>query len=106
LPAPFSLRVSPGTVQTGRSRWMPDGKSIAYVFTRDDGRAVLLRRPLSAWITGAGATDTLFAGSAETIESFHFSPDGTRAVVSVVDWLSGLTITDAVPGVVPPRRRK
>jgi Tol biopolymer transport system component len=105
LPAPVVLRVSPGTVQTGRSRWLPDGNSIAYVFVRDDGRALLLRRPLSAWRTGAGEIDTLFAGSAETIESFHFSPDGKRAVVSVVDWLSGLTITDAVPGVVPPKRR-
>ena len=106
LPAPVVLRVAPGTVQTGRSRWMPDGNSIAYVYTLDNGRAVLLHRPFSAWSTGAGEPDTLFAGSAETVESFHFSPDGKRAVVSVVDWLSGLTITEAIPGVVPPKRRK
>jgi hypothetical protein len=65
---------------------------------------MLLRRPLSAWRTGVGRTDTLFARGTETIESFDFSPDGRRAVVSVVDWLSGLTIAEGVQGIVPPKR--
>jgi hypothetical protein len=50
--------------------------------------------------------DTLFAGASQAIESFDFSPDGARAIVSVVDWLSGLSIAETVPGVVPPRRAK
>ena len=65
---------------------------------------MLLRRPVSAWRTGAGRVDTLFAGSTESIESFGLAPDGKRATVSVVDWLSGLTIAEAVKGIVPPKR--
>jgi hypothetical protein len=77
-----------------------------YLDLREDGHPVLLRRPLSAWRTGIGRTDTLFAGATEAIESFGFSPDGKRAVVSVVDWLSGLTIAEGVQGIVPPKQKK
>ena len=105
LPSPVPLQVIPGTVQTGRSRFTPDGNAVAYVFTRDDGRTVLLRRPLSAWHTGAGTVDTLFTAANDEIESFGFSPDGKRMALSVVDWLSSLTIADRVPGIAPPKRR-
>jgi Tol biopolymer transport system component len=105
LTSPVPLQVIPGTVQTGRSRFTPDGNAIAYVFTRDDGRTVLLRRPLSAWQTGAGTVDTLFTAANDEIESFGFSPDGKRMTLSIVDWLSSLTIADRVPGVAPPKRR-
>ena len=71
-----------------------------------DGQPKLLRRPLSAWRTGVGRVDTLFAGSAEAIESFGLSPDGKHAMLSVAEWLSGLTIAEAVPGVVPPKRQR
>jgi len=106
LPGSVPLRPLPGGVQVGRSRWTPDGRAIVYIAQRPDGRPVLLRRPLSAWHGGAGATDTLFAATPDAIESFGFSPDGRRAVVSIVDWLSGLTIADGVPGIVPPQRGK
>jgi hypothetical protein len=104
LPSAVPLQVYPGTVQAGRSRFTPDGGAVAYLHPREDGLAPLLRRPLSAWQGGAGRTDTLFAGSTETIESFGFSPDGRRAVVSIVDWLSSLTIAEGIQGIVPPRR--
>jgi Tol biopolymer transport system component len=104
LPMPVPLQVQPGTVQNGRSRMAPDGNAVVYLNTRADGRPVLLRRSLSAWRTGGG-TDTLFAHASEAIESFGLSPDGKRAVVSVVDWLSGLTIAEGVQGIVPPKRR-
>ena len=102
---PIPLQVFPGTVQAGRSRVTPDGRAVVYLYTPQDGNPILLRRPLSAWQTGAGQQDTLFAGSTETIESFGFSPDGQRAVVSVVDWLSGLSIAEGVSGIVPPKRK-
>jgi Tol biopolymer transport system component len=106
LEVPVPLQVAPGTVQIGRSRFAPDGRSVVYVHAREDGRPILLRRPLSAWHTGVGRTDTLFAGATEAIESFGFSPDGRRAAVSVVDWLSGLSIAEGVHGIVPPRRKQ
>ena len=106
LPNPVPLQVLPGTVQIGRSRITPDGSAVAYIQARADGTPVLVRRPLSAWRTGAGRIDTLFAAATEAIESFGFSPDGKRATVSVVDWLSGLTIAEGAKGIVPPRRAK
>ena len=104
LPGSVPLQVLPGTVQVGRSRFMPSGNAVAYVQDRGDGQLVLLERPLSAWLTGNGPADTLFAGTTESIESFGISPDGRRATVSTVDWLSGLTIAEGVKDVVPPKR--
>ena len=104
LPNPVPIQVTPGTVQLGRSRFLPDGSAVAYVQARADGQPILVRRPLTAWRTGAGRIDTLFAGATEGIESFGFSPDGKRATVSVVDWLSGLTIAEGVKRIVPPGR--
>ena len=106
LPEPVPLMVLPGTVQIGRSRFTSDGGAVAYLHARGDGQPILVRRPLSAWRTGAGRVDTLFAGTTDAIESFGFSPDGTRAAVSVVDWLSGLTIAEGVHGLVPPKRSR
>jgi eukaryotic-like serine/threonine-protein kinase len=106
LAVPVPLQVRPHTVQIGRSRFTPDGNAVVYVHAREDGHPILLRRPLSAWRTGAGRTDTLFARSTEAVESFAFSPDGRRAVVSVVDWLSGLSIAEGLRDIVPPRRKR
>jgi Tol biopolymer transport system component len=106
LPGAVPLQVLPGTVQVGRSRFTPDGSAIVYIQLSEDGQPMLIRRPLSAWRTGAGATETLFPAATEGIESFGFSPDGKRAIVSVVDWLSGLTIAEGVRGIVPPRRTR
>ncbi|MCC6349551.1 MAG: serine/threonine-protein kinase [Candidatus Eisenbacteria bacterium] len=106
LPSTVPLRGTPGTVQVGRSRWTPDSQALVYLEVRDDGHPVLLRRPLSAWRGEGGQADTLFAGSSDAIESFGFSPDGRHAVLSVVDWLSGLAITNSVPGVAPRRSAK
>jgi protein kinase-like protein len=98
------LHVTPGTIQNGRSRITPDGSAVVYIYAREDGQPMLLRRPLSAWKTGVGKIDTLFAGSTESIESFGLAPDGKRTTVSVVDWLSGLIIAEGVNGIVPPKR--
>jgi Tol biopolymer transport system component len=106
LPGGVPLQVLPGTVQVGRARITPDGSAIVYVQVRADGLPVLVRQPLSAWRTGMGRPDTLFAATNEGIESFGFSPDGKRATVSVVDWLSGLTIAEGVQGIVPPKRNR
>ena len=106
LPGGVPLQVLPGTVQVGRARFTPDGSAVVYVELRADGQPILVKQPLSAWRTGMGVPDTLFAAANEGIESFGFSPDGKRATVSVVDWLSGLTIAEGVQGIVPPKRRK
>lgn len=105
LSSPVPLQVSPGTVQVGRARFTPDSNAVVYIQVRDDGHPILVRRPLSDWRTGGGTPDVLFPGASEAIESFGFSPDGKRAAVSVVDWLSGLSIAEGVQGIVPPRQQ-
>jgi eukaryotic-like serine/threonine-protein kinase len=106
LPSQVPLQVLSGTVQIGRSRFTSDGGAVVYVHAREDGRPILVRRPLSAWRTGVGDTEPLFGRATETIESFGFSPDGRRAAVSVIDWLSGLIIAEGVHGIVPPKRNR
>jgi Tol biopolymer transport system component len=106
LPGAVPLQVFPGTVQVGRSRFTPDGNSIVFVQPGAVGEPMLGKRSLSAWRTGGGATETLFPQATEGIESFAFSPDGKRATVSVVDWISGLTIAEGVRGIVPPKRTR
>ena len=106
LPHSVPLQPLPGTVQVGRSRITPDGGSVVHIHAGADGQPILVRRPLAAWRTGQGRVDTLFAREKDAIETFDFSPDGKRAIVSVVDWLSGLMIAEAVKGVAPPKRGK
>jgi Tol biopolymer transport system component len=106
LPASVPLQVFPGTVQVGRARFTPDGNAVVFIQVRSDGHPILVRRPLSAWSTGAGTAEVLFPGASDAIETFDFSPDGKRAVVSVVDWLSGLSIAEGVQGIIPPKPAK
>jgi Tol biopolymer transport system component/aminoglycoside phosphotransferase (APT) family kinase protein len=106
LPGAVPLQVFPGTVQIGRSRFTPDGNSIVFIQLGARGEPMLVKRPLSAWRTGEGTIETLFPAATEGIESFDFSPDGKRATISVVDWISGLTIAEGVRGIVPPKRTR
>jgi len=106
LDSPVLLYFLPGPIRVGRSRITPDGSAVVYVHGREDGRTILLRRPLSAWRTGEGRTDTLFAGVTDGIASFGLSPDGRRAMLSVVDRLSGLLVAEAVRDFEPPKRGK
>ena len=106
LPHAVPLQTVPGVTQLGRSRFTPDGEAVVFLTARGNGQPVLVRRSVAAWRTGAGGSDTLFARSPESIESFAISPDGRRAALSVVDWLSSLTIAEGLPGVVPPKPRR
>ncbi len=106
LPHAVPLQTVPGVTQLGRSRFTPDGRAVVFVSIRGDGQPVLVRRPVSAWDTADSRSDTLFADARESIESFAISPDGRRAALSVVDWLSSLTIADGLPGLVPPKPRR
>ena len=104
LPGAVTVRPVPGIFVIGRARWLADGSAVAYTAYDANGRCLLVRRSLEFWRTGAGKPDTLFRRTTDDIESFGFSPDGRRATVSVLDYLSGLTIAEAVKGIVPPKR--
>ena len=88
-----------------RSRWMPDGKAIAFIGQDENNvRGVFVqdfavgqdtaktRRPLGGF------------DSESTAESFAISPDGSRLIVASREQLSSLMMVERVPGVSPPVR--
>src|SRR5262249_4006515 len=97
--------VRPARGLLGRSRFMPNGKSIAFlgqdekgingVFVQDfvPGQDTMKsRRPLG------GFDPEMIA------ESFGISPDGSRMTVAAWEPMFSTMIADGVPGVAPGRR--
>jgi eukaryotic-like serine/threonine-protein kinase len=94
--------VPAGDVDVGRCRWLPDGRSIAFV-GRDEfgsygiysqgvsGTAATTRRRLLALEPGLAA------------ESLGISPDGKHLTVAYLDLSSNLMLAEHVPGVGEPR---
>lgn len=89
----------------GRSRWMPDGRSIAFLDLNENGvQGVFVqdfdpgrdtsatRRPLTG-----------FDFEAPT-ESFGISADGSRITIAGLEASSSLMIADNVPDIAPPDR--
>jgi Tol biopolymer transport system component len=92
-------------VEAGRARWMPDGRSIAFlgvdergvpgVFVQDfvPGRdTTTSRRPLAGFDPGAPA------------ESFGIAPDGKHVTLAARQSLSSVFVAESVPGAERPRR--
>ena len=101
LPHPATIDVIQNFGTAGRSRWMPDGRSLVYLDVDTQNNDRLYRRPLSDWMTGEDHGALVFPDSDDSIESFGISPDGRRVMLSITDWLSGLSIADGVQGVTP-----
>jgi Tol biopolymer transport system component len=99
----YSSRV-PAALTLGRSRWMPDGRSIAFLGTDDTGRLGVYAQDFAPG-RDTSATRRPLAGfdSELTAESFGISPDGSRLVLASRDGRSGLMIAEGVPGVGPAR---
>lgn len=107
---PFAIRVgSQGRGRSiftaGRSRWMPDGKTIA--FTGQD-QAGLFGIFAQDFVTGEDTTHTrraLVRFDRETAaESFDISPDGSRVTLAGWEQLFSILVAEGVPGVSPPGR--
>ncbi len=93
-------------VETGRARWMPDGRGIAFVGLDERGVSGVFvqdfapgkdttatRRPLAGFDPGAPA------------ESFGVAPDGTSVTIAARERLASLVVADPVPGASRPARR-
>jgi len=89
----------------GRARWMPDGRSIAFldlnakgiqgIFVQDFDPAkntAHTRRPLVGFVTEAPT------------ESFGIAPDGLHITIAGLEAYSSLMVTEGVQGVAPPKR--
>jgi len=94
----------PGTAAAGRTRWMPDGRTIV-MFVREEGKPYALYAQSFDASRDTSGTLRRFAGLDPDVlfESFGISPDGSRLVVGAYEQLSSLLIAERVPG-IPPRR--
>jgi Tol biopolymer transport system component len=88
----------------GRSRWLPDGRSIATVRTDEAGRTGVVIQTFSESAVDTSATRRALAGfdPDRPTESFGFSPDGSRIVLSELEERSEIFVADGVRGVRRP----
>jgi eukaryotic-like serine/threonine-protein kinase len=105
---PFSIRVPRGDLlgrAWGRSRWMPDGRRIAFVAEGENGSSGVY---VQDFVPGRDTTSTRhhLAGfdRENQTDSFGISPDGSRIALAVGAATNTLMLADHLPGVEPPRR--
>ncbi|MGE5277223.1 MAG: LpqB family beta-propeller domain-containing protein, partial [Acidobacteriota bacterium] len=102
---PFSIDLKP-LHQLGRSRWLPDGKAIAFVGSNAEKRAGVFVQAFSAGAADTSATRRVLAGFEPDLptESFAISPDGTRIVLSEIELRGDILVAEGVAGIVSARR--
>ena len=90
-----------------RPRWMPDGRSIAFMGT-DDKRAmgVFVQDFVPGQDTSKSRRKLAGFDPDMPAESYGIPPDGSRVTVSFLEPLSSLMLADGVAGIVPPSRGK
>ena len=88
-----------------RSRWMPDGKAIAFVGQDTNGVRGVYVQDFGAGQDTAKTRRPLGGFDADfTAESFGISPDGARMAIASREQLSSLMLAERVRAVAPPRR--
>jgi len=88
------------SLQMGRSRWNPDGSTIVFVDLDETGKAALLTQDFEPNADTRATRRVVIADSGDgQLESFGISPDGTRIVVSYVEPLSSVNISDPIPDI-------
>jgi hypothetical protein len=93
-PIPFEVKA-----EHGRCRWMPDGKSIAYIDSNEKGDLGIF---VQEFIPGKDtfATRRAIAGfdPDKQTETFGISPDGKFITLTELELLSSLVRVENVPG--------
>jgi Tol biopolymer transport system component len=88
-----------------RSRWMPDGKAIAFVGQDEKGVRGVFVQDFAAGQDTAKTRRPLGGFDADsTAESFGIASDGMRMAIAAREQLSSLMMAERVPAVVAPRR--
>ncbi|HEV2065114.1 MAG TPA: protein kinase, partial [Thermoanaerobaculia bacterium] len=93
---------------TGRSRWMPDGKAIATLGLDEVGHSGVYVQAFSAEAADTSATRRKLAGfdPDRPTETFGITPDGSRIVLAEVEGRSDILLAEGVRGIVAPRRAR
>jgi Tol biopolymer transport system component len=98
--AKISLRAallnSPGI---GRARWMPDGKTIAFIDADNNGTAGIYQQDFVPGQDTSSTRRLLMSDPDRQPETLGVSPDGTRIVYGVIDVQSNLLLLDGVTGI-------
>jgi Tol biopolymer transport system component len=92
---------------SGRSRWMPDGKTIAFVGQDEKGNNGIFFQDFDP-VKDTSATRRPVAGFYPTVatESFGISPDGKEMTIAGWEQVFSLMLAERVPGVDGPRRAR
>jgi WD40 repeat protein len=102
IPLPPSF---PATIDVGRSRWFPDGRSLAFIGRAPDGSmGVYVQGFVPGADTNASRRWLLPLDPESAAESLAISRDGSHITVAYVDQLFSLMVAENVPGVERPRR--
>ncbi|MEO8192089.1 MAG: protein kinase [Acidobacteriota bacterium] len=104
LPLVMSLQSS--VYQIGRSRWMPDGRSIATIGTDPQGLSGVFVQAFSIDLADTSSTRRAVAGfdPDRPTESFGISPDGTKIILSENESRSDIFLAEGVRGIAPRPR--
>jgi Tol biopolymer transport system component len=89
----------------GRTRWMPGGKSVAYIGQNEKAAyGVYVQDFVPGKDTSATRRPLAGFDSDLTVESFGIAPDGTRITLAGWQQVFSLMVADRVPGVESARR--
>lgn len=87
-------------VSATRARWIGQSRTIAFRAAAPDGRVTLFAQEFDPGRDTASTRRPLLPGeSGPQVETFAISPDGTRAVLGVIDDGSSLMLAEGIAGV-------
>ena len=86
-------------VQPGRTRWMPDGRTLVLVVIDGQGQGILSAQDFRPGQNTDASRRVLLGTKPNTdIESFGISPDGRHVAVSRIEETRSLKLAEGVPG--------
>jgi eukaryotic-like serine/threonine-protein kinase len=106
-PTAFRAEVNNAGGFAGRDRWMPDGKSLAFLGADEHGAMGIFVQDFDPE-RDTSATRRALAGFDPEVptETFGFSPDGKHLVIEGQDQTLGILLVEGLEGVAPPARSR
>jgi Tol biopolymer transport system component len=99
-PVPFEIEVSNRDRVGGRMRWMPDGKSIAFIDEDQNRNWGVFAQDFIPGINTRTSRKALAGFDPDRkIDTFAISPDLSRIIIAEVEVLSSLVLVDGIPGI-------